>query len=424
MPALQGRVGDHPRKARTHTLRMAALCTITAIFGWSPGLRAQSPNPSSNRASKPAGAVKDEKADAEPRPLDLSYSPAKTRCIVAVRPAAILRRPDMKGTSEAFLERAIRECLGSDERLETRFDPEGIEQIAIGFLDDPLGDDPKARPSSEAPLFLVIRATEDVDWRARITAFVERDVKEDLEWVRIPSEGGDYYRLQLPNPSIPCWPVRAGACFFPDRRTVVVTDNEEALRERMPHFGQDEPDLVRTDGWREVSGGLIAFASEPEDPDVEADDAGIVTLELLSMLPPGQKPACRCFGGVAEDEVWRFRASLRCRDEREADRTTATLRGLLIQIRIMAGLKLLAMEFGMDEELRKDFPPIVRRCLGELVRSGAIGRQGSAVEITSRFKLRLAELPKVLEAAGLSTPDDGSDRTVRSFNATPGKSSR
>jgi hypothetical protein len=104
---------------------------------------------------------------------------------------------------------------------------------------------------------------------------------------------------------------------------------------------------------------------------------------------------------VDEDDVWRSRASLRYPDGNQANRAVFHPWVQLIWARI----ELLAVDIGWDQKFRGDLPPILYRCMSELFRSGTIRREGSTIDIISRFRMPFTELQELCKSGELDTPD-------------------
>jgi hypothetical protein len=396
MPAPEwmiGFVSRAPRSTRiTPALVIGAFAAIAGILGPAPGLRGQTPTSSDKPDLKPADPRKESLPHLEP--FDLSYLPLKAKCILAVRPAAILRREEMKPHVKA-LEDAIRGLFELDAKADIALRLEGIEEITIGLVRSP-------EPGERVPNFpwgsdsgcLVVRAGEALDWQKRIGDFYRLVLKQQCDWVDVPLEGKTYHKLRVhgqPYPDPDPWP--DWCFFFPNARTVVLAD-EACLREVIRRPARTQPELARDRAWQEIHRGLIAAACEQDAPDDEPDLVSEWFADLLLGFVPQLGKPHRLFSGIAEDQTLRSRASRTYLNAKDAGAAALKITEQLATL--TPGVTAVGPEAEKEIEPSERF---VFRCLLELPKNCRVHCNGRTVEIATEARMPLAELTDFIRAA-------------------------
>jgi hypothetical protein len=296
---------------------------------------------------------------AEPEPFELSYLPPDARCVLALRPAALLRRPGLAGYA-AKLNLALQAMpgpLGLQGKL--RLSAEDVEQVIMwGSFARNAKD--KEHPHSVSFALPVIRCVRDFDWKAQMKEFLPQSEQ-------VHHAGGVYYRQPKSDKANTlleyfCW-------YIPDGRTLV-TGGEDALRKLIEDKGKKGTAFAWAAGWKKVDRSLCALALHTQALDVntilerrDPTDALIVpVLENASWLTLGID------GG---DEA-HLRAFAQCPGEDAAGKVLAAARTLLEQ-----GRKAVKAE-GDKAHREEDY--LTCTFVRQLLQTAAVRRQQTQVE--------------------------------------------
>jgi beta-lactamase regulating signal transducer with metallopeptidase domain len=194
-------------------------------------------------------------------PFDLSYLPADSQGVFAIRPAAVLDRPDMKQYVEPvnqYLKMAFAE-MGL--KVPVFVCVEEIEQ-AVGRAYVQTNEKEKHQ---SALLFTIVmvRTTKDVDWKK---LFDDTLGKVD----EVPFAGKTYCKIAELNVPPALKPLLGkpgeGAFYFyqPDARTLVI-DNEKNLKGLLSRKKNERPKFAWDEDWKHVERDLLAHAFNTSD---------------------------------------------------------------------------------------------------------------------------------------------------------------
>ena len=160
--------------------------------------------------------------------------------VISVRPATLLRRPEVRSLLDLRRE-------GPSLREEIPVPPEDVEQVLLFW--EP-GSPAEGRPGRSrflpSPSGMVLRMSKPQDWKAVLGKLA----RPRLEEVR--HDGQIYYRLG--GGQLPVW-----AEYTPDDRTLVVAE-EFALRDLIADRNAPAPRYPWDEVWKKVGKGQVMMA--------------------------------------------------------------------------------------------------------------------------------------------------------------------
>jgi beta-lactamase regulating signal transducer with metallopeptidase domain len=241
-----------------------------------------------------------ETAQAEAAPFDISYLPADSMGAVALRPAALFRRPGLKKTAAKFNDGIAN--LFKDLKLSAGVDL-GVEDVEQVVFKLEFKTDPKLKDGKTSMLLgaAMVRTTKPFDWKKQVCALVP-------DAVEVKYRGRTYISVSKDKPMLGMLLGIEGCCYIPDDRTLVCGSEDEICRllDRKPGEG---PAFAWADDWKRVQDGVVAVALDNSD--------GRLRRELRARRPlePELAPFCEhlrylTFGFNGEDD-FAFRALLR-----------------------------------------------------------------------------------------------------------------
>ena len=202
-------------------------------------------------------------------PFDVRYVPERMTGVVAIRPAAMARRPGMGRLMSSFQETILELDLATiAKELQVditrpgfrKLGLEDIESFVCGFrLGQPTN---KAKNADGEPLHSIefggvtVRAVAPFDWPAFL-----RQWRLQLEEVKIGREV--CYKITGPMADEAGVP---GFLYLPDDRTMVC-DEEKSIRALMARGTSSPPAYLRGADWDRASRGLLAVAVNNRDDD-------------------------------------------------------------------------------------------------------------------------------------------------------------
>jgi hypothetical protein len=366
---------------------IGTVATMAVLWGLETGLPAQTPTPVEKTPAQAAGIEK--KAIPDLEPFDLAYVPVEASSLIAVRPAAIFRRADMKGYGES-VQTLIRLLLADfGLSLPTPIALESIEQVTFALTRPHRSNGNDAQADRDDRFCLSVRCAEGIDWRGAVKHWSDDSANMDAAWVKVVFEGKTYRKLPEPDAQAGKAPAATMCVFVPDARTVVVAD-ETSLRAVIKRPAREVPKPARGRGWQAVCRGLIAFATTQDGPDDKLDDVSSLVMEFfLDVLPLGAQYSRQVLGGIDRDETLRIRISDDLDGAKEASAAALESIGKLAATRLMLGLGSSGAEAEMDGAAKFMFG-----CAMDLLKNCQIRANGPAVEIDATCKARLADLAK------------------------------
>jgi BlaR1 peptidase M56 len=248
--------GSITLSGRAITIAVLGAVSLVAVGLRAPSVVRAADTPSAAER-KPSGAA----ARSVQSVFDLSYVPTKTTGFVAVRPAALFQRADMK------------ELFGALNAMIAKFVPidvprlESIDQATVGMEMKP-PDRTKGRPGTFMLGGLMVRSVDDFDWKSLVRTLLKRFGTADSELVEVRFHGKVYYKATI----IPILGPKPGFFYFPDARTAVTLD-EEQIQHLITGVASAPPEYVRGDDWRQFENGLIAIAMDNRDPSWIVDES-------------------------------------------------------------------------------------------------------------------------------------------------------
>jgi hypothetical protein len=268
-----------------------------------------------SQPTQPASA--DKSSAAKPEPLDLSYLPPDAPGALALRPAALLRRPALAGVGQHLqeeIEGLLNVCvLNGKGRLHLRM--EEVEQLTARMCAEV---DPKKKENKRSLMFSLvsIRCAHDFDWKGQMREFYPGAVE-------VPHAGGVFYRCAIPKNT--CFPKGGDLTWWvPDGRTLIM-DSEKNLRRLLERKGRQDPPPAWAEGWRRVEGCLAAGVFDTRegriskllDADDKAERGWIVPLGKMAWVTAGWSAD----GGIL--------AVAECESEKGSEQSARAVRTLL-----------------------------------------------------------------------------------------------
>jgi beta-lactamase regulating signal transducer with metallopeptidase domain len=196
--------------------------------------------------------------EAEREAFDLSYLPPDATGVYAIRPAALLGRPELKKYRELLNVGIAGVCKEFKLDAPAGLGVEMIDQ-AVGTVTIQTDKKQKESQSSMMLALNMIRCTRDYDWKKVLADLIPGT--EAVQW-----EGKTYYRVPKN-----VGPVLMGILgsqrlyyFIPDSRTVVF-DTEANIRRLLKNPGKPVPPPVWAKDWKQVERGLLAIARDMRD---------------------------------------------------------------------------------------------------------------------------------------------------------------
>jgi hypothetical protein len=273
------------------------------------------PGPKAHAAATSTAATTSAGA-AEPEPFELSYLPSDCHCVLAMRPAAVLRRPALAGYA-ALINLGLR-GIPSELGLKgtVRLSAQDVEQV---ITRGSFGLDPKNKEHPHNATFGLhtVRCVGAFDWKGQMKEFFPQAEE-------IHHAGGVYYRQPK---SEKTHGKLSGVCYYiPDSRTMVM-DGEDNLRKLMENKGKKAPAAPWLEDWRKVDRGLLALALDPRACNFK--DAVNVKDAVERGLLPLLDNASWLTLGVSGEEDMHIRAFAVCPGETAAGKVLAAATALL-----------------------------------------------------------------------------------------------
>jgi hypothetical protein len=226
-----------PRAARLLTIgTLAVLGLLVAGLrgpgGWESARAQAQPPAKTDIASNPRPATE---------PYNLAFLPADAKMVLAVRPAALLQRREIRSLLDSF-----RQTLNGKGVLV--FPPEDVEQLLVfweGIPPSPVN--PGQSPLIPFPSGVIVRFTKAIDWKTGLAQSLGQPLQEAAH------DGQTYYRT----PS----PTRGWCVYAPDDRTLVTAQEDllfELIEDRKAPVQRHSWDEV----WKKAVQGQVMFALE------------------------------------------------------------------------------------------------------------------------------------------------------------------
>jgi hypothetical protein len=202
--------------------------------------------------------------------------------VLAVRPAALLRRPGLAAYNVIYTEMLREVCRMTGSKGKIDLSIHDVEQIlATGFIEHDKHHNQKKGSRTLGFSLRVVRCSHDFDWKGQMKALMP-DVEE------VHHAGGSYFRLSLSKARPP---LRGGLCYYiPDRRTIVM-DSDNNLCRLIERKVAPAPLAACAEGWKRVERDLLAIA---------ADVRG---LDVFDMLDP-KDPDEASWGVILRNSTW------------------------------------------------------------------------------------------------------------------------
>jgi beta-lactamase regulating signal transducer with metallopeptidase domain len=233
------RTGSLPARARAATIGILALIGLAVAGLRGPTGQAQSlaqTIPGEGGQAAGQGGSRGNSAS-----LDLSLLPAETKALIALKPAALLEKNEIKELVQGMRQ-------GNLARFPFEFEPEEVEQFA--FFWEGLPDAP-GHPGGPAfvppPSGIVVRTTKAQQWKKRLAA--QFGSAEELRL-----DGQACFRLGRP-------PIPGSLAFTSDDRTVLFS-SEDTLRDLIQDRRAKAPRRIWDDAWEKSAGGQVIVAVE------------------------------------------------------------------------------------------------------------------------------------------------------------------
>src|SRR5262249_26476695 len=245
---------------------------VVALRGPTPGARAEQPASDAKVPTTPpaeryyAGGFRSLRGfgsgfglpggvEQERGAFGLSWFPSGALGAVAVRPAALLARPDMKSVADTLNKELTRELQSIGMKTGLGLPLEQIDLVLGKFMVQKLQvETPDGNKNGLVASLYMIRAVKDVGWKKQL-----QEVAPGLRGIKYRDHV--YYKPpQGPAPqTFPTILPYMGKdmCYFlPDARTIVV-DTEPNLRRLIKRGPVARPECVWAEGWQKVERGLL-----------------------------------------------------------------------------------------------------------------------------------------------------------------------
>jgi hypothetical protein len=353
--------------------QLARLAAVAVLAGLALGLSAfRGPAQETGRA-EPEPPPKDAPA-AEPAPFDLSYVSPDAHGVFALRPAAIFGHPAARGLAaslDALIPVACKELkLAAGIGLPLA----EIEQMTAGIY--LVVYDKNAAPGNRGAAIgrdLAVRAAHPFDWKKQLHAMLPG-------LIELRHAGREYYKSPQDIPVL-----GPGPLFFyvPDDRTLVIDSEEKEMRALLERGKFAAPRYAKTEGWKRVSRGVVAFCLDNqgrrwEDPLTSGEKE-----EDAAHLQELVRDADSLAGGIVLGDGIRLELSLACPDAKKAQAVARAAQTLLDHGR--AALR----EVGPQPD---NPPAVVLRLRQEAVDSCRVERDGTEVRVHASAKIDFGEL--------------------------------
>jgi hypothetical protein len=207
----------------------------------------------------------------EREPFDLSWFPTDALGVLAVRPAAVLKRPGMERLTDELNQQITSECkkLGMNNGLGLPL--EDLDQVVGKFQTLHQVDTKDGKKEALVAGLYMLRTAKDFDWKSLLQS-------NSPELAATQYRGKVYYKsigVALPgivrNRMLPY--LGKDMCYFiPNARTLIV-DTEANLRRLIKRGPAGLPDCVWAEGWAKVERGLVAVALDCRNGRLLSDEA-------------------------------------------------------------------------------------------------------------------------------------------------------
>jgi hypothetical protein len=251
-----------PERTLPRPLRAALIAVLLVTAGAVSTLRTPAGPPRREEGSagrQGQSSVKDNNPpQAQQAPaFDLTYLPSDYSGVIALRPSAVLGRPEMKKLLP-LLNREFRQEFAGLFKTPVDLDLP-LEEIEQAICPAVIRTDKKAPEDRRSQMIVtlnLVRTVHDFDWKLRLKALVPQLEKASYA-------GKTYYRTPRDAKKVPLLLLFAKEpCFYiPDGRTLVMLD-ETALRRVLD--GQAARPVWAED-WKQVEHGLAAVAFDTRD---------------------------------------------------------------------------------------------------------------------------------------------------------------
>lgn len=346
---------------------------VSALRGPAPAISAEVP-PTAAAGNTPATQAAD-------IPFDLTYVPANSMGIVAVRPAALFGRKGMQGHRDA-LNALIAQFIPA-----AKFKVEWIDQ-ATSALTIRTRDRAKGKPGALMINSFMLRTVKDIDWMPIVKAGLRALEGVEPNMIETQFEGRTYYLVT----NCPKLGPTSGAFYFPDARTVVF-DAEPTVRRVIQQAAGTKPKFNPGDAWTKVERGVFALALDNHAGelklDKEMDDPADLPIALMVQL------AQRWVVGVDNSDTMRLKAIATCGSSALGETVARHAGTFLAHIRAELDR---AEKEPRKNDSRDDAEAlkVARKLMSDL----HVNHEGSLVDFQAETNISLGEIGAILSKGG------------------------
>ncbi len=229
----------------------AAAVGLTGLRGPTGAEKTTQPEPEPRPATDPRPALPPQKH----LPFDLSYLPPGAQGVVAIRPAAIYGRPEMKEVAELLDGELAKVCEQFGMKQGPKLSIRDVEQVVARLVIQTRKEEKEDQSSMLFGRPLAIRTARNFDWKTLLYAAAPGTAA-------VEHSGKVYHKL--PDRALPAL-VGPGYCYhLPDARTLVL-DKEDNIRKLLERGNKPRPADAWAEDWKRVERALIAVAFDNRD---------------------------------------------------------------------------------------------------------------------------------------------------------------
>jgi beta-lactamase regulating signal transducer with metallopeptidase domain len=324
----------------------------------------------------------------EPPAFDLTYLATDLPGVIALRPAAVFGRPEMKPVLP-LLNREVNKCFHMMLQTTADFDLP-LEEIEQALFPCAIKTWPNNAPGQQSGLLCslgMIRMVHDFDWKKRIQLLGEL--------TEVSYSGKVYYRFHPVGTMLDFMRLGNDACFYiPDSRTLVF-DHEPLVRRLLDG---KPPRRNWADDWDRAAHGLLAFAYDSRDktwfhdrkqPEEEVEVALLRTF--------AEQASSIVFGADCRQRIT-FQFMARCDTVQGSAKATQALKDFLgLQAKVALKVQERTKE-GTEREIYSMGEDVYERLLQDGLQQAQVDQRGAAVFVRSEIETDFGELLKAIIA--------------------------
>jgi hypothetical protein len=308
-------------------------------------------------------------------PFDLRYLPPSATGIYAIRPAALLGRPEMKEYRDLLNAAIPAVCQEFKLNPPAGLGVEMIEQ-AVGTVTIQTDKNRKENWTSMMLALNMVRCTKEFDWKKLLAGLIPGTE---------PLQCGDktYYKIPISVSAALMLGPQEMFYFIPDSRTVVF-DTEENIRRLLERPRESAPATIWAEDWKKVERGLLAVARDMRDKqwlhDRKQQDEKMSPTEVV-LVEESDSLVC----GADYSDSLTFRSIARCANAANAGALARKGNAMLRQLRQQA-------EANKDKAANKEGMAKAFRFVDAFLSRSRIGEQGSTAQWSCEVQISLPDL--------------------------------